>query len=142
MGNLSLTAKRIIFSILGILATTAVIGVLLDLYGKPFEKPLPLIIGLIAGGSISILKVIMLERSMVKSIDSTAEDAANYARIQFVLRYAVTIVLLAAVVFFRQYVGLWGAIVGILSLQFGAYIASIINRKNPELLVLLRQAWI
>ena len=70
------------------------------------------LIGLAFGTIFSILKLILLEKTLNKAMDMTGAKAVNYTRIHYTLRYFLTfIVLLIAV--FRDF-NIIGVIIGIL----------------------------
>ena len=80
------------------------------------------------GLAFSILKLILLEKTLNKAMDMTGAKAVNYTRIHYTLRYFLTfIVLLIAV--FRDF-NIIGVIIGILLTVPAIYIVNFKNKKN------------
>lgn len=105
------------------------LGVILLLY--PFEQPLPYFLGLLAGCLLSAVKVVLLERSLGHAVDLPEEkQAKNYGHLHAILRYFLTAAVLLVVILFPKVFGLFGMILGILSLQISAYITGFIVRRT------------
>lgn len=108
------------------------LGLLVIHFVHAFERPLPYTVGLLTGCLLSAVKVVLLEKVLERSLDLQEEKPAkNYAHLQSLLRYLLTIVVLLSVVAFPRVFGLWGMIVGVLSLQASAYISGMIVRRMP-----------
>jgi len=110
-----------------------VAGLLVSTLLFPFEKPLPYFLGLLMGSLLSAAKVILLEKSLGNSLDMEGTNARNYAGAQAVLRYFLTILVLLPVFFLPGIFGLFGTILGILALQFAAYITGFRLKGKQEL---------
>ena len=111
-----------------------IIGLAVILLLCPFELPLPYGAGLFLGCALSVLKVILLEKTLNKSADMESKHAQVYASLQVLARYTLTAAVLLGAVFFPKIIGVFGVIFGILTLQISAYITShIINRKVKSL---------
>jgi len=128
--KLSMTAVTMLIAIAGLFGALLLAGELVIFLAYRFEGPIPFGVGLLLGCALSAAKVVLLERSLNRAVDLGADKAKNYARFQMVLRYGLTIVVVLGAVFFRQAVGLFGIIAGLLSLQLASYIASIALRKK------------
>lgn len=86
------------------------------------------LIGLTFGTVFSILKLILLEKTLSKAMDMTGSKAINYTRIHYTLRYFLTfIVLLIAV--FRDF-HIIGVIIGVLLTIPAIYIVNFKNKKT------------
>ena len=110
------------------------IGLLIIQFVYPFEGILPFGTGLLAGILISFAKVVLLEKSISKAVEmDDGGRAKNYANLQSILRYLGTFALIAGAVSFPKIFGLFGIIVGILSLQLAAYITAGVLKAKPEL---------
>lgn len=106
----------------GLLATTLI---------YQFERPLPYALGLLLGCILSAVKVVLLEKALDRSVDMEGKTAQGYASLMAALRYMLTIGVFLLVFFFRDVFGLFGAIIGVLSLQISAYITGhIINKRS------------
>ena len=131
--NLSKTARVLIRSVLQTCALLLVAGLLLSVFVYPFERPFPYVVGLLLGCLLSLSKVVLLERSLERSSEIGEEkQAKNYAHLQAILRYFLTIAVMLSAVFFRQVVGVFGVVLGILSLQPAAYLTNAVLRRHPE----------
>lgn len=95
---------------------------LIALTGVFFTKNyLPYILGLLLGTVFSIVKLILLEKSIDKSLEMDGTPAQNYIFTQYILRYILT----ALVLFFAvtdKNLNIIGFIIGLFSLQLSAYI--------------------
>lgn len=127
--ELSLTARTMCRVLAAMYLVLLAIGLGVILLVYPFEKPFAYGVGLLLGTGLSALKVILLEKSLQRSIDMEGKMAGNYANLQMVGRYFLTIAVLALAVFFRTIVGVFGVVIGIISLQIAAYITSWRLRK-------------
>jgi hypothetical protein len=87
---------------------------------------LPFALGALAGISLNIGKVLMLDRVVSKSVAMEADRAGNYIRAQYLLRLLLTgLVLFAAVSV--SFIDLWGVAAGILMLPVATMISRRIN---------------
>jgi len=127
--NVSETAKTMIKSLGVVILILLAGGLLITSFVYSFEKPAPYVIGLLTGGLLSMFKVILLERSLNRSVEMGAKSAQGYVGLQAILRYLLTIAVFLLVVFFPVAFGLFGTILGVLSLQLSAYITGFMMRK-------------
>ena len=79
--------------------------------------------GVAIGGLISALKIILLERSVNRVLELDAKDAKSIMRKGSMSRYLLTGLALFLSIHFLGTSGFIGAIVGILSMQFSAFVA-------------------
>lgn len=98
----------------------------------PFERPLPFAVGLLLGCLLSVAKIVLLEKSLSHSVELEEKNAKNYSSLQSILRFFLTIAVLLSVVLFPKVVGLFGTVLGILSLQLSAYVAGFVMRKRTS----------
>lgn len=124
--KLSKTARSLMLLIGAFFILAGAAGVLVILFVFEFEKPAPYLMGLALGCISSLIKAWLLERALNNAVDMEKERARNYALAQWVIRYALSIAVLAPVVIFPDIFGLFGAILGILSLQISAYAVNLI----------------
>ena len=93
-------------------------------------------IGVILTSSLNIGKVFLLQRTVQKTLEKDdIKSGKNYVRVQFLLRYALTTVVLLAAGLISVYVeppfiNIWGAIAGIFTLQISVLIVR--NRKLDD----------
>lgn len=89
------------------------------------------LIGLTFGTIFSILKLILLEKTLSKAMNMSGQKAINYTRIHYTLRYFLTFVVLLVAVY-RKF-NLFGVIIGILLTTPAVYISSFKNRNNVNI---------
>ena len=94
--------------------------------------------GVILTTALNILKLALIERTVKKAIDIESPDAGkNYVRFQSLLRYFLTgIVLLAAglisVYVDPPFINIWGAIIGIFTLQISLIVVRTMKVEDGE----------
>ncbi|MDR2931923.1 MAG: ATP synthase subunit I [Oscillospiraceae bacterium] len=130
--GVSKTAAVMCYALGGLFLFFLVIGLLVSVFIYPFEAPAPYALGLFVGCASSVLKVILMEKSLGKAADMEEKGAKNYGALMAMSRYFLTIAVFLLVVFFRDIFGLFGTIIGVLALQFSAYIANFVLRKNSS----------
>ena len=119
-------------------AVLAVLGVFFFLFGMavilwiyPFEAAGSFGTGLILALLHSMLKVVLMERTLNRAADmGENSNAGSYGAAQTVLRSFLTLGLFLLVFFFPNVVGMYGAIIGVLSLQIAGYITGYLLRKE------------
>ena len=112
---------------------TWMIGLILIFFVYPFEGVLPFTVGLLTGVLLSMAKVVLLEKALMKALDMGDASAKNYANLQAMLRYVGTAAVLVCAIFFTEIFGLIGIICGVLSLQVSAYLTTLVLKRNPSL---------
>lgn len=126
------TGKLILAALAAVVVCLGLAGLGVIAFVWPFAKPLPYLLGLLAGGGLSWAKLLLLKRSLGRTIDLESGQAQNVTRLHFILRHLLTAVVLVGVVLLRDYVDLIGTLLGILSLQLAAYAAAFIERREEE----------
>lgn len=124
------TAKTMLWCLCAVLAALAAAGLAVILLLWPFERPLPWVLGLLAGGCVSAGKIVLMERSMEKGLDMGREQATNHARLHALLRFFLTVGVILLVVLLRRWVGLIGTFAGILALQLAAILTHLVERRR------------
>ena len=127
--ELSVTAQMMCKALAALYPVLLILGLVVYFFLYPFEKPLPFAVGLLAGSLLSASKVVLLEKSLTKSLDMEGKVAKDYTNLQMAARYFLTIAVLVLAVFFRNVIGLLGTVAGIIALQPAAYIAAWRIRK-------------
>ena len=123
--NISNTAKQIIIT------TIALFFIVLGISTFIVDDIKNFLIGLIFGTIFSILKLILLEKTLNKAMDMSGAKAINYTRIHYTLRYFLTfIVLLIAI--YRDF-NLFGVIIGIVLTIPSVYIVNFKNKNNTNI---------
>ncbi|MCL2227100.1 MAG: hypothetical protein FWB97_05670 [Oscillospiraceae bacterium] len=122
--KLSRTAKNMV-TMIGLVALVFIVG------GIIFHRSIHALyfaIGVILTSSLNVGKVYMLERTVSKTLDMEDPNSGkNYVKLQYLLRYAITGVVLLGVGLVTVYVdppfvNIWGAVAGIFTLQISVII--------------------
>lgn len=90
------------------------------------------ILGVLLGGVFSALKLVLMERSLSKSADMQSVRSSGYAAAHYVLRYLLTVGVLVLAMIMRNTFNFFGVIIGILLLQFSAYLATYEIKKKDR----------
>lgn len=114
--NLSKIANRMIRTILIVAGIALVISII---YYRSLAF-LPFLFGVVLGTLSSIVKVILLDRTVDKAVAMEKKEAKRYVSSQQFLRLIVSAVPLIIGAFVDG-VSIWGAVVGVLAYQLGAY---------------------
>ena len=129
--KLSKTAKTMCCVLCGLCAFFLVAGITVSVLIYSFETPRAYAAGLLAGTLLSVVKVVLMEKMLNRAADiAEAKSARNYGALSVTFRNLLTVGVLLLVFFFRDVFGLFGAIIGILSLQLASYITGYILRKD------------
>ena len=82
-------------------------------------EALPFAYGSLLGCGVNILRIFLLDRAVKKTVGMDPAQAANYVRLQYLLRFVLTgvVLVLAALV---PLINIWGAAAGVLSYQVAA----------------------
>ena len=86
----------------------------------------PFALGVFLTAALNVLKLIMLERAVERAVNMEGENAENFIRFQYLLRYLLTalVLLLAAK---TPFISLWGAAAGILTLKIAVFFVSFLS---------------
>lgn len=86
-------------------------------------------LGVALGTFISAARIVLLERTLKKSVDMAPADAQNYTRLHYSLRMIATVVV-TVIAFKVKYIHIVGYILGLLLVQPAVYISKLFVRKN------------
>ena len=134
--NLSYTAKIMIACVAVICLVFLVLGIIIinvfEAAGK-IEQAFPFAIGILFGGAGSAIKIILLEKSINMTLDAGEKSkAAPVGSLLFMARFFLTCAILV-VAFIVPHVGIFGTVLGILSMQLSAYSANFfLKKKKPD----------
>lgn len=123
--KLSDTLKQIILTTIALFFIVAGFGVFILKDIKSF------LMGLLFGTIFSILKMLLLEKTLDKAMDMTEKKAISYTRIHYTLRYFLTFVVLLVAVY-RGF-NLYGVIIGIILTIPAVYIVNFKNKNNNNI---------
>jgi len=131
MNNLSPASKNII-KFLIMLSTAACIGGLI-FYQTIDSYSIGYLLGIFIGTVLSIVRIVLLEKALNKSVDMKASQATNYTRLQYLFRYLITIAVMVFVGVMHPTINLIGALIGLVNMQFAAYLHSFLgSSKNSQ----------
>lgn len=99
---------------------------------KKADIVLQYILGVLLGGGFSALKLVLMEKSLSKSADMQSGRSSGYAAAHYMLRYFLTIGVLVLAMVMRNTFNFFGVIIGILLLQFSAYLATYEIKKKDR----------
>jgi len=131
--ELSKTAKWMIFFV----GASALVFIIIGAAVYRSVDALYFAIGVVLTSSLNVAKVWLLERTVQKTLEMDDPTAGkNYVRFNFLLRYVLTGLVLAAAGMISVYVeppfiNIWGAIAGIFTLQISVIIVR--HRKLDNL---------
>ena len=142
--NLSKTAKTMILACVAVYFILLVLGLVLlnlavyfDIFSGTFikiEGNLPYILGLTLGGIHSVIKVIMIEKAMIKITGmEEGTHAKNIGQLYYFGRFFITLaVLVIGALPVIPFIGFLGTIVGVFSLRLAAYLTAAIEAKREK----------
>jgi hypothetical protein len=95
-------------------------------------EALPFAFGAIVTSALNVVKILMLERTVKKTLDMEDQNTGkNYVRLQYLFRYFITAVVLVIIGLIHtrspiHFISIWGALFGVFTMQ----IAVIITRHT------------
>lgn len=92
---------------------------------------LPFIYGGLLGCALSVYKVILLEKAVDKALGLEQKTADNYVRLQSLLRFFLSAVVLVAAALIPS-ISLWGAVAGVFSFQLSLYVLRFSERFSKK----------
>lgn len=121
MLNFSKTCKRLVLMDLAL--SLVVYGLIISFKSFFQINFVYFTIGMLFGMIFTILKVLLLDRTLNKAIDMPEENAVNYTRLHYTLRYFLTgvVIVVAAL---NPKVSLLGVVLALLVLRPAAYLTS------------------
>lgn len=122
MTKISNTTKQIIFMMLALSLIFFGIGSLFT------ENILAFFLGFLLGTGFSILKLILLEKTIDKAMEMPQEKAVSYTRLHYTLRYILTgaVLLIASL---REDISLIAVIIGLIILRPAIYLVALKEKR-------------
>ena len=80
------------------------------------------VVGAVLGAALNMCKIIAINRVINRAPGMNPEDAGNYARGQYLLRFLLTTVVLIAAALV-PFISIWGTAAGILTMPVATFIA-------------------
>lgn len=136
LSKLSKTAQIMLTADVAVCFVLMILGLLVINLIYRFEGSLPYAAGIMIGCIHSLIKIVLLEKSINRTLDISAngeheaKKASGIAYLHYVGRFVLTGAVFALVIIFPSIFGLFGAIIGVLSLQAAAIAANIILQKK------------
>ena len=88
-------------------------------------------VGLLFGLIFSILKLMLMQNSIKKSLTMPEGKAQKYANVQYMIRYVLTGVVLV-VAALESSINLLGVFLGLLSMKVAAYMQLFVAKRNEK----------
>lgn len=121
--NMSKPAEKMIIVIIVLAVALTAVGVVLCLTLDYFssDDALPYALGLLLTSALNVLKVFIIEKQSQRIMKmENPKTGKHYVTFQYFIRYILTgLVLVAAALI--PFIGLWGAIIGVLTMQIAAF---------------------
>ena len=139
--KLSKTARAMVMSVIAVCVALLAAGLLVINLIYKFEGSLPFTAGIMIGCIHSLIKIVLLEKSISRSLDigeageedeNSGKRASNIAYLHYVGRLALTAAVFALAIFLPDIFGLFGTIIGVLSLQAAAIVANFVLQKQEK----------
>ena len=138
--KLSLTSRKMILVICISALIMAAIGIVVCLAVSSIDSMQALYfpLGVILSSALNVCKVILLERAIQKTLDMDDPKAgSNYIRVQYLLRYFLSGVVLVAAGLITKYadppfINIIGALVGIFTMQISVIIVRSMKIEEPS----------
>lgn len=105
----------------------AIIGVFVT------SSPFAYLAGIGIGAVISLLKLVLLEIAVSQVMELEAKEAKSAMRRSYMFRYLVTGVGVFVAIHFLGIPGFAGVAVGLLSMNFSAYVSHFLMKKQPKI---------
>ena len=139
--NLSDTGKMLIKISAVISLILGILGALLINDNAPYAeqmnyvtlvgKKVPFLIGLLLGEILTVIKIILIDRSCSKALDMEVSQGKLYASGQYFVRFILTgAVLIAALL--RPEIGFLGCLLGIAALQLAAIMVPVVEKNKRK----------
>ncbi len=119
--KISSTSKQIIITTIALFFIVTGISIFF------VKNTIPFIVGLIFGTIFSILKLILLEKTLNKALDMSGQKAINYTRIHYTLRYFLTFIVLLVAIY--KGFNVFGVIIGVVLTIPSIYIVNFKLKK-------------
>jgi len=124
----------VIISILFLLFCAAGLLIIINVpFIYDFVKPLPYSVGLFTGCLLSAVKLVFIHSSLARVMDMEDDGKAkSYASLQAILRLFGTMAVMLSAVLFPEIIGVFGLVIGLVSLRLAAYIAGRMINRHPD----------
>ncbi len=123
MTKISSTTKQIIFMMFALSLIFFGIGSLFT------ENIWAFFMGFLLGTGFSILKLILLEKTLAKAMEMPQEKAIGYTRFHYSLRYILTGAVLLIAAFRKEQIDLIAVIIGLIILRPAIYLVAFKEKR-------------
>lgn len=108
------------------------LGFVIIRFFYPFEPFFNFFMGLLLGCVVTAIRLIIMDRSIDKSVDMSDNKAKVHYQIMFFLRYGILILFAVVLVVFHTVFGVFGGVIGIFCMQLSAYGANYLLTKHEK----------
>lgn len=98
-----------------------------------FHWNLCLTIGILLGTAVAVLLAVLMYRSVLIATELPQDRATGYMKKTAVFRMGIMVAVIIAAVFFLRLYGMFGAVFGMLTLKFSAFLWPLLHKYNPFL---------
>ena len=109
----------------------AVLCLVTFIIGCFFTDPLSWGLGVLVGFAFTVIRLIWLDQTVRVAVTKDEKNAARYARWQYVLRYIVSIGVLAAAALIPQ-INLYSTMIAMFTLKIATFAQGFFEKKTPK----------
>ena|GEM_PF-462480 len=127
--KISDTCKMLLICIVSLGVVASAVGVFFT------HDTMKWLLGIVSGTFISVIRVIMLDRTLKKAVNMDKDAATLYTRAQYTLRLFLTIAAVIAIAITKK-VNIYGLVIGLLIPQPSTYLTNALmarHRKKEEI---------
>lgn len=121
--KLSDTLKMILVTLGALTLIGIIIGVFI------VSEPIKYIAGFLLGTAVSVMRIMLLSRAVVRAVDMEPGESKVYMMGQYNLRMMLTILVVVIGCVMSKYFNIYSIIIGLVLLQPSVYISNFIYRK-------------
>ncbi|GEM_PF-5041466 len=117
------TLRFIFASMAGTTLIILIIGIFVS------KQPLNFILGLLFGAAVSVIRILMLAKSVKVSVEMEPAESKTYMMGQYNLRMLLTVAAVVAGAMLKERFSIFGIILGLIAMQPSVYIANFIYER-------------
>lgn len=130
--KMSLTVKYMLLSLGVLFFGFALLGAIIIKFIYSFEPLFNYIMGLLLGCVVTAIRLIIMDRSIDKTVDMPDKKAKVHYHLMFFLRYGILVLFAVVLVVFHTVFGVCGGVIGVLCMQLSAYGANYLLTKHEK----------
>ena len=109
----------------------AVLCLITFIIGAFFTDPLSWGLGVLVGFVFTVVRLIWLDQTVRNAVQKDAKSASRYTRWQYVLRYLLSIVVLASAALIPQ-ISLYSTMIAMFTLKIATFVQGFFEKKTPK----------